>query len=184
MARRAFLMFDTNAEDFAAELAKVAETLKGAPYGPASAAFKDIRDLLIQDVRSVMTAQSFVPNTEVTKEVKARMGLDSRVLFASGNTFADLDGASGATWAKAMRGSNEWYIFLHNEGKGTANWTRDDRAMAADPHGARRHRKSTARPGMRVFPKRQAFYITDSARGSILNRLELFYQTLVDEVGQ
>lgn len=177
-------MFDTNAEDFAAELAKVAATLQGAPYGPASAAFKDIRDLLIQDVRSVMTAQAFVPNTKVTKEVKARMGLDSRVLFASGNTYARLDGASGATWAKAMRGSNEWYIFLHNEGKGTANWTRDDRVGRSDPHGTRRHRKSTATPGMRVFPQRQAFQITESTRGSILNRLDLFYQELVDEVGQ
>lgn len=166
---------DTNAEDFAAELAKVAETMAGAPYGPASAAFKDIRDLLIQDVRSVMTAQAFIPNTPATREIKARRGLDSRVLFATGNTYAGLDGASGATWAKAMRGLNEWYIFLHNQGKGEANWSRDDRGNP---------KKRTGTPGVTRFPQRQAFQITDSARGSILNRLDLFYQELVDEVGQ
>lgn len=169
------LRIDTNAEDFAAELQKVASVLEGAPYGLASAAFKDVRDLLMQDVRSVMTAQGFVPNTEATRAIKARKGLDSRVLFATGNTYAGLDGASGGTWAKAMRGLNEWYIFLHNQGKGEANWSRDDRGTP---------KKRTGTPGVTRFPQRQAFQITGSARGSILNRLELFYQELVDEVGQ
>jgi hypothetical protein len=128
-----------------------------------------------------MNAQAFVPNTEATRAYKQREGLDSRVLFASGKTYAGLDGASGSTWAKAMRGMDEWYIFLHNAGKGYGNWSRDDRITNTN---STKRRKSVAKPGLSMFPKRQAFHITDSARGSILNRLELFYQTLLDEVGK
>lgn len=183
-----FIRIDTNADDLAAELEKVGRSLAGAPSGPAAAAFKDLREILMADVRTAMTSQAFPPDSEVTRAYKAREGLDSRTLFASGNAYAGLDGASGMTWAKAMRGQVEWYIFLHDRGRGYGPWSREGWGKAKDGSRKagweRRHRGDQAAvPGVTNFPQRQVFAISEAARGRIIDRLELFYQSLVDEVG-
>jgi len=184
-----FVKIESNVDNMVANLNVASERLAGAPYGAARDAFRDVEGFLTGSIRELMTGQAFVPLSQVTKDYKARKGLDSRILFATGNTYGGIRSAGGATWAKAMRGQEEWYIFLHDRGKGFAHWSQEgeDRASSS---GKRRHRakgegrRRLVELGTTRFPQRQSFLITEAAEGSILNRLELFYQELVDEVGQ
>jgi len=176
-----FLDLRTNAGPLGADIETLAEHLKGAPYGPTRDAFRDIRDVLMASVRTNMSG-ALTPLSKVTLDYKARKGLDSRVLHASGNTAAGLDGKFGATWAKAQRGQNEWYIFLHDRGKGFSHWSVEGRG---EPRaGSRQQRRDAARPGATKFPERRVFFINESARGAVIARYNALVSTLLGEVGK
>lgn len=175
-----FLSFKDNTGPLAADIEAAAKHLEGAPYGPSAAAFKEIRDILIGGLRENMNG-SFTALSPVTLEYKARNGLDARPLHASGNTAAGLDGKSGGTWARAQRGSAEWYIFLHDRGKGYSYWSVDGRRKA-DNSGSRQSKRNRNRPGTTKFPERRSFYINGSTESAVISRYQTLLQTIVDEV--
>lgn len=176
MAR--LLSLKENAGPLAADLTAAADRLSGAPYGATSAAFKEIRDILMAGVSTNMDG-SFVPLSRVTLDYKARKGFDSRPLHASGNTRAGLDGKHGATWAKAQRGSAEWYIFLHDRGRGYSHWSVEGRGKAS---GSRRDRRNAARPGATKFPERQIFFINSATESAAITRYTDLLQEIADGV--
>lgn len=172
---------ESNAEALAAGLTRLGERISGADSKLAGEAFKDVRDLLMENVRSNWTAGNFAPLSPVTVEYKRRKGLDSRTLFASGSSFAGIDGRYGTSWAKAMRGQAEWWTFLHDKGRGYGPWSQEGRGKGTSK---RRHRAGNEpAAGVTKFPARPVFFITDSTRGAVLDRVELFLQTACDEVG-
>lgn len=186
------LVLKSNAHALAADINDLADHLQGVNYGKARDAMSEIADMLVGSVRETMLSQAFTPLSPVTVEYKQRKGLDSRILFASGRAFAGLVGHSGATWARAYRGLDDWWMFLHDKGVGVAQWSREgeDRSGAA---AKRRHRNRKQMSEGRIpltqlgytrFPKRQMFVITAGAETSILSRYDLFLQTACDEVGQ
>jgi hypothetical protein len=176
------LSLKDNSGPLAADITAVAEQLRGAQYGPASAAFKDIRDILIAGLRTNLDGP-FTPLSPVTRAFKAREGMDARTLHASGNTAAGLDGKFGGTWARAQRGSEEWYIFLHDRGKGYSYWTVDGRRKA-NTTGTRRAKRERNRPGTTQFPERRAFYINESAAAASISRYKTLLETILDGVGK
>lgn len=177
-----FLSLKDNTGELAAGLENAAEHLRGANYGQASAAFRDIRDILLGGLRDNFSG-SFTALSPVTREYKARVGLDSRTLHASGNTAAGIDGKSGATWARAQRGRNEWYIFLHDRGKGYSFWSVDG-GRRGNRTGARKQRRERNRPGTTQFPERRAFYINAAAKDAAIGRYTTLLETLLGEVGK
>lgn len=194
MALSRFLALNSNAEELTKGLEEFADTMRGldyASYGAAKAAFRDIRDILMASARQGIVSGKFAPLSEVTVEYKERKGLRSAPLQATGNLLAGLDGISGGTWAKALRGTNEWYAFLHDRGRGFSNWSVEDRAGKRDAswyatsgrYGKKRWRfsrkkyKEAAKPGSTQFPQRQFMVITESARASIIDR----YQRMLSE---
>jgi len=183
------LKIDTNAFGIAAGVENLSEQLMAQYYGPARDAFRDVRDLLMENVRSNWLAGGFTPNTEVTTAYKQRKGLDSRTLFASGSSFAGIDGYSGATWARAARGETEWWMFLHDKGAGYGPWSREGwgRTKAGERKAGwkRRHRKADENPavaGVTKFPARPVFFITGGTEEAVLSRIDLFLQSACDEV--
>lgn len=177
-----FLSFKDNTGPLSADLTAAAEHLRGSAYGPAAAAFKEIRDILRTGVKENLNG-AFTPLSQVTLDYKARMGLDSRTLHASGNTAAGIDGKSGATWARAQRGRNEWYIFLHDRGKGYSFWSVDG-GRRGNRTGARKQRRERNRPGTTQFPERRAFYINAAAKDAAIGRYTTLLETLLGEVGK
>lgn len=175
-----FLSLKDNSGPLAADIEAAAAHLAGAPYGPSAAAFKDIRDILIGGLKENMSG-AFTPLAAATVEYKSRKGLDSRPLHASGNTEAGLDGRSGGTWARAQRGSEEWYIFLHDRGKGYSYWSVDGRRKA-DAGGTKKARRERNRPGTTKFPERRTFYINAGAESASVQRYTTLLQTIVGEV--
>lgn len=175
-----FLSFKDNSGPLAADLEAASAHLAGAPYGPSAAAFKEISDILIDSLRDNMN-KALTPLSPVTLEYKGRMGMDSRTLHATGNTAAGLDGRSGATWARAQRGNAEWYIFLHDRGKGYSYWSVDGRRKA-DTSGSRQSKRNRNRPGTTKFPERRAFFINASAASAATGRYHTLLQTICDEV--
>lgn len=161
----------SNVSSFAAKLEATAEGLAGGNYAEARAAFKDMRDILMSGVRenvgSVGPALS-----HVTSEYKARVGFNSEVLNASGNFLAGLDGSYGSRFAKVSRGEREWYIFLHDRGRGFSNWTVDGTVRKAVV--ATRRRKPSGRPGVTRFPERRVFFISSATDTALLNRYHDF----------
>ena len=124
---------------------------------------------------------AFTPLSPVTLEYKARMGMDSRTLHASGNTAAGIDGKYGATWARAQRGSEEWYIFLHDRGKGYSFWSVDGKRKS-NKTGGRNAKRERNRPGTTQFPERRSFYINAVAETASVARYNTLLQTICDEV--
>ncbi len=175
------LRLKENSAALAAGIENAAEILRGKPFGPSASAFKDIRDILMSGVRTNMTG-AFTALSPVTLEYKARKGYDSRPLHASGNLAAGLDGKSGATWAKALRGQNEWYAFLHDRGKGFSHWSVEGRG--GKQIGSRRQRRDAARPGATKFPERRFFYISGGVESSVISRYNALLETVLDEVGK
>ena len=145
----------------------VAESMAGGNYAEARAAFKDIRDILMTGIRE--NVASVGPAlSPITTEYKSRKGFNSEPLNESGNFLAGLDGTYGSRFAKASRGVNEWYIFLHDRGKGYSNWSHDDRATGT----AKRRRKSAAERGTTRYPARRVFFMSASSRSAILDRFD------------
>jgi len=175
-----FLSLKDNSGPLAADIEAAAANLAGAPYGPSAAAFKEIRDILIAGLKKNMSG-AFAPLSPVTLAYKARQGMDARPLHASGNTEAGLDGKSGGTWARAQRGSAEWYIFLHDRGKGYSYWSVDGKRKA-DKVGSRQSKRDRNRPGTTKFPERRTFYINGETEGSVMTRYQTLLQTICDEV--
>lgn len=175
-----FLSLKDNSGPLAADIEAAAAHLAGAPYGPSAAAFKEIRDILIDSLRENMN-KALAPLSPVTLEYKGRQGMDSRTLHATGNTAAGLDGRSGATWARAQRGNAEWYIFLHDRGKGYSYWTVDGRRKA-NKSGSRQSKRDRNRPGTTKFPERRAFFINAGAQSAVVDRYQTLLQTICDEV--
>ena len=183
------LRVDTNAFGLAAGVENLAEHLVAQDYGPARETFREVRDMLIENVQSNWLAGGFTPLTETTRAYKEREGLDPRTLFASGSSFAGIDGAYGATWAKALRGQTEWWMFLHDKGAGYGPWSREGwgRTKSGQRKAGwkRRHRNADDNPpvaGVTKFPARPVFYITGSTEERVLDRIDLFLQSACDEV--
>jgi phage gpG-like protein len=194
MALSRFLALNSNAQELEDGLREFGDTMRGLDYvsaGLAKAAFKDIRDILMVSARTNITSGAFAALSPVTTEFKARKGLRSEVLQATGNLLAGLDGVSGNTWAKVLRGQAEWYAFLHDRGKGFSEFSvegRDAKKSGAwyetsGRYGKKRWRYSSksygeaARPGATKFPQRQFMLINDAARAQIIAR----YEQLLDE---
>ena len=175
-----FLSLKDNTGPLAADISAAADHLRGSQYGPAAAAFKDIRDILISGLRTNFSG-AFTALSPATLEYKSRKGFDSRPLHASGNTVAGLDGMSGATWAKAQRGSAEWYIFLHDRGKGYSYWSVDGKRKA-NKVGSRQSKRDRNRPGTTKFPERRTFYINAGAEGATISRYTTLLETILGEV--
>lgn len=175
-----FLSLKDNSGPLAADIEAAAANLAGAPYGPSAAAFREIRDILIAGLKENMGG-AFTPLSPVTLEYKSRQGMSSRPLHATGNTEAGLDGRSGSTWARAQRGSAEWYIFLHDRGKGYSYWSVDGKRKA-DSSGSRQSKRNRNRPGTTPFPVRRSFYINSGTESAVLNRYQTLLQTICDEV--
>lgn len=185
------LHIDTNAHALGARLEALGSNLRDVNYGLARDAMADVAQYLVSSVQTTMLSQQFRPLSEVTTEYKRRKGLDPRILFATGRAFAGIEGDHGGTWAKAYRGRDDWWMFLHDRGVGVAHWSREGTARAGASK-ARRHRDRKqmsegrvplAQAGLTRFPERQMFVITPGAQTAILNRIELFLQAACDEVG-
>ena len=150
-----FLSFKDNTGPLSADLTAAAEHLRGSAYGPAAAAFKEIRDILRTGVKENLNG-AFTPLSQVTLDYKARMG-------------------------RAQRGQNEWYIFLHDRGKGYSYWSVDGKRKA-NKTGARRDKRERNRPGTTQFPERRSFYINAAAETASVARYNTLLQTICDEV--
>lgn len=182
----AFLSLNTNAEDLSASVNQAGERLLGASYAEASAAFKDISGYLVASIREAMSSQAFPSLSPVTREYKEREGLDSRILFASGQLYASLQGQFGPTWAKGVRGEKQWWAFIHDRGRGYSSWSRAGwiHGNAGRKKGwKRRHRKDNPEvPGTTRFPQRQFFVITPTAEGQAINRYNALIETILSDV--
>jgi phage gpG-like protein len=184
------LRLTANSDELAADIENLAEWIQGVSYGKADEAMSEIATMLAGSVRDTMLAQDFVPNSEVTTAYKQRKGLDPRVMFATGNTFARIDPRHGSTWARVYRGWEEWFAFLHDKGVGVAHWSREgtERARAGK---TRRHRDRKqfsegriplTHMGLTRFPKRPIFVLRPEVESAILERWERFLQSACDEV--
>lgn len=176
-----FLKFKDNSETVSQNVEAIADELNLSKWGVARAAFKDIRDILVSGVKENLNGGSFAPLSAATLEYKSRMGYDSRPMHATGNLEAGIDGISGTRYAKAMRGQNEWYAFLHDRGKGYSHWSRNDRvnkAMVSSP------RRRTGEPGITKFPARKVFFINAATRNAVLVRYEQLLDTIIERAAK
>jgi len=177
-----FLKFKDNSETVSQNVEAIADELNLAKWGVARAAFKDIRDILVSGVKENLNGGSFAPLSAATLEYKLRMGYDSRPMHATGNLEAGIDGISGTRYAKAMRGQNEWYAFLHDRGKGYSHWSRNDRIAGGGMGPTKRRR--TGEPGITKFPARKVFFINAATRNAVLVRYEQLLDTIIERAAK
>ena len=194
MALSRFLALNSNAVELEDGLLEFGRVMRGTDYasaGAAKKAFADIRDILMATAKENILAGGFAALSPVTTEFKARRGLRSEVLQASGNLLAGIDGFGGLNWAKALRGQNEWYAFLHDRGKGFSFFSTDDRKSknagnwyeTSGRYGRKRMRfhyknyKKQMAQGATTFPERHFMFITPAARAQIIAR----YEKLLEE---
>ena len=111
------------------------------------------------------------------------------LVLSMGITGYGLVNPQGATWAKALRGQTEWWMFLHDKGAGYGPWSREGwgRTKSGQRKAGwkRRHRNADDNPpvaGVTKFPARPVFYITGSTEERVLDRIDLFLQSACDEV--
>ncbi len=165
-----FLKITSNVDNLTANLEVLSKEVASGTYAEGREAFRDIRDLLMAGLKSNISTFSGAPLSQVTLDYKAREGFDSRPLVASGNTLAGIDGRYGGNFAKAMRGEREWYIFLHDRGRGYSFWSVDG-ARRSNKKGTRKAKRERNRPGTTAFPERRTFYIPNSVQGAVVSRL-------------
>ena len=176
------LKVTSNVDSLSASVEVLAKEMASGTYAEGREAFKEVRDILMSGLKDNISTFSGVPLADATKEYKARKGLDPRPLVASGNTLAGIDGRHGGNFAKAMRGSAEWYIFLHDRGRGYSYWSVDGRRRA-NTTGARTARRERNRPGTTAFPERRVFLITAGMQQQSIDALERGIQKRLDRVG-
>lgn len=164
------LRIQSNVDNLTANLEVLSKEVASGTYAEGVAAFRDIRDILMAGLKTNIGSFAGTPLSPVTREYKARKGLDSRPLVASGNTMAGIDGRYGGNFAKAMRGEREWYIFLHDRGRGYSFWSVDG-ARRSNKTGTRKARRERNRPGTTPFPERRTFVITPDVQSKVVSRL-------------
>lgn len=110
-------------------------------------------------------------------------GSNPATMFSSGNTFAHLQQRSTDVSAAVKRGNMEWYLFLHDRGKGYAYWTVDNRVARVERKGKRAKKGSrsmTSREGQRgrernsgsvTFPQRRVMFIDPADEAWAIDRI-------------
>lgn len=183
MNAKAFLRVDFEAERFDAVFAAMArEPISDRP------AFREIVERLGAKVEAHFFSAK--PNSVDTQERKRRgpirrdashggSGSNPAAMFSSGNSFAHLEQRSTDVSAAVKASTKEdFWLSLHNAGKGWAYWTIDNRTGYRKTSRKDRKQKTSTqhaadakRMGTVTFPERPLFYIEPSDEAWALERV-------------
>lgn len=178
---KAFIDIKTSFEEGSAVLEAMArKPLSDRP------AFREIAEKLGAGVESRFhSAQADSPETYERKSWGSihrsgnhgASGSMTSSMFSSGNSFARLQQRSTDVSAAVKRGTQEWWLFLHDRGKGYAYWTVDDantrksRAKRKVVGTREQKRAAERRSGVVTYPARPIFYITAAEEAWALDRV-------------